>query len=74
MSVRTLEEALKEVLSDDGKISKYEAKVLRELIMSDGVVTEEEKMFLQKALSNNTFDDQAFELLSSVLLRTHLKD
>lgn len=74
MSVRTLEEALKEVLSDDGKVSKYEAKVLRELIMSDGVVTEEEKMFLQKALSNNTFDDQAFELLSSVLLRTHLKD
>lgn len=74
MSVRTLEEALKEVLSDDGKISKYEARVLRELIMSDGVVTEEEKMFLEKALSNNTFDDQAFELLSSVLLRTHLKD
>lgn len=74
MSVRTLEEALKEVLADDGKISKYEAKVLRELIMSDGVVTEEEKMFLQKALSNNTFDEQAFELLSSVLLRTHLKD
>ncbi len=74
MSVRTLEEALKEVLSDDGKISKYEARVLRELIMSDGVVSEEEKMFLEKALSNNTFDDAAFELLSSVLLRTHLKD
>ena len=74
MSVRSLEDALKECLSDDGKISKYEARVIRELIMADGVVSTDEKDFLEKALKNNTFDEQAFELLSDVLLRANLKD
>lgn len=70
----TLEEALKEALQDDHKVSKYEAKVLREIIMSDGKVSEEEKRFLEKALHENEFDPEAFELLSGVLLRSHLKD
>ena len=69
----TLEEALKEALQDDGKVSKYEAKVIRELIMADGHISNEEKQFLEKALHNNHFDDEAYELLSSVLLRSHLK-
>ena len=71
---RSLEDALKEVLADDNKVSKYEAKVIRELVMSDGVVSEEEKAALQKALANNTFDEEAFELLSGLLLRSHTKD
>jgi hypothetical protein len=71
---RSLEDALKEVLADDNKISKYEAKVIRELVMADGVVSEDEKNALEKALANNNFDEQAFELLSSVLLRSHMKD
>lgn len=71
---RSLEDALKEVLADDNKISKYEAKVIREIVMADGVVSEEEKQALQKALSTNSFDDEAFETLSSVLLRSHMKD
>ena len=69
----TLEEALKEALQDDGKVSKYEAKVIRELILADGHISNEEKQFLEKALHNNHFDDEAYELLSSVLLRSHLK-
>jgi uncharacterized membrane protein YebE (DUF533 family) len=68
----TLEEALKEVLKDDNMVSKYEARVLRELIMSDGVVSETEKHFLERALKENHFDDQAFELLSSILLRSQM--
>lgn len=71
---RSLEEALKEVLEDDNKISKYEARVIREIVMADGVVSEDEKQLLEKALANNTFDTEAFELLSSVLLRSHMKD
>ncbi len=71
---RTLEEALKEVLTDDNTVSKYEAKVIRELVMADGVVTEDEKAALQQALSKNTFSDEAFQLLSSILLRSHMKD
>ena len=66
----TLEEALKEALQDDDKVSKYEAKVIREMIMSDGVISKDEKSFLEKALHNNHFDDEAYELLSSLLLRT----
>ena len=69
----TLEEALKEALQDDDKVSKYEAKVIREIIMSDGVISKDEKSFLEKALHNNHFDEEAYELLSSLLLRTKTK-
>jgi len=71
---RTLADALKEVLEDDNKISKYEAKVIRELIMADGVVSEEEKNSLSKALHNNEFDEEAYTLLSGLLLRSNMKD
>jgi hypothetical protein len=70
VAIKTLEEALKEVLKDDNMVSKYEARVLREMILSDGVVSPEEQSFLEKALKENHFDDQAFELLSTVLLRS----
>lgn len=73
MGTRSLQDAIKECLSDDGKISKYEARVIRELIMSDGVVSEEEKKVLAVALENNQFDEEGFELLSGVLLRSNLK-
>ncbi|PWU03604.1 MAG: hypothetical protein C5B53_00210, partial [Candidatus Melainabacteria bacterium] len=74
VATRTLEDALKEMLRDDNKVSKYEAKVLRELIMSDGTVSQEERDFLEAALKNNRFDDEAFDLLSGILLRSHLKE
>ncbi len=73
MAIKSLDEALKEVLQDDNKVSKYEAQVLRELILSDGIVSPEEREFLERALKNNRFDDQAFQLLSSVLLRSDTK-
>lgn len=73
MAKRTLDEALKEVLRDDNKVSKFEARVLRELIMADGQVSSEEKQFLHRALENNQFDDDAFEMLSQVLLRAEMK-
>jgi hypothetical protein len=74
VSVRSLEEAIKECLADDGKISKYEAKVIRELIMADGIVSADERQFLEGALRNNQFDEAGFELLSGVLLRADLKE
>jgi hypothetical protein len=73
VAIKSLDEALKEVLQDDNKVSKYEAQVLRELILSDGIVSPEEREFLERALKNNRFDDQAFQLLSSVLLRSDTK-
>lgn len=74
MAVRSLQDALKEMLQDDNKVSKYEAKVLRELIMSDGSVSQDERDFLDQALKSNHFDDEAFDLLSGILLRSHLKE
>lgn len=74
MAVRSLQDALKEMLHDDNKVSKYEAKVLRELIMSDGAVSQDERDFLDQALKSNHFDDEAFDLLSGILLRSHLKE
>ncbi|MBK7748621.1 MAG: hypothetical protein IPP57_20170 [Candidatus Obscuribacter sp.] len=71
---RTLEDALKEVLADDNKINRYEARVIREMIMADGVVSEDEKALLEKALTTNDFDSDAFDILSNVLLRSHMKD
>lgn len=70
MSIKTLQDALKEVLKDDNKVSKYEARVLKELILADGKISSEERKFLEDALKNNHFDDQAFELLTDVLLRS----
>lgn len=67
----TLQEALKEALQDDGKVSKYEAKVIRELIMADGKISNDEKKFLEQALHNNQFDKEGLELLSDLLLRSH---
>lgn len=71
---KTLAEALKEVLADDKKIDRYEARVIRELVMADGIVSDEERKLLESALSNNDFDNDAFDILSTVLLRAHMKD
>jgi hypothetical protein len=71
---RTLADVIKEVLEDDNKISKYEARVIRELIMADGVVSQEEKDSLSKALHTNEFDEEAYQLLSNLLLRSDMKD
>ena len=67
-----LNEALKQALSDDDKVSKFEAKVLRELILSDNRISEEERTTLEKALQANKFDKEAFDLLSELLMRNDL--
>jgi uncharacterized membrane protein YebE (DUF533 family) len=73
MATRTLTEALQEVLQDDNRVSKYEAKVLRELIMFDGKVSAEERQVLHAALEQNQLDDEAFEMLSQFLLRAEME-
>lgn len=68
----TLEDALKQALSDDDKVSKFEAKVIKEIILSDNKMTPEERQSLELALHNNKFDKEAYELLSELLVRTDL--
>lgn len=72
-SQKTLEQALKDILQDDGKVSKWDAKAIRELIMADGRVSTEEKLFLERALQDNIFDADAAEILKDLLLRDEMK-
>jgi hypothetical protein len=65
----TLEEALKECLEDDNTISRFEAEVIHELVLSDGKIDAHEKEVLRKALHDDHFDDKAFKILSDLLMR-----
>lgn len=65
----TLQEALREAFEDHAKISKYEAKVIHEIILADGKVSPQERELLQQALKSDQFDEDARELLSQLLLR-----
>ena len=65
----TIHQALSEVLSNDGKIDRFEAKVLRELILVDGIVSAEEQAILENAIAENNVDPEAMELLSALLMR-----
>ncbi len=68
-TLKSLEQALKELLQDDQRISKYDAQVIKELILADGKVSKEEQAFLEKALKTDVFDERAYEMLSQLLLR-----
>jgi len=69
MVSKTLNQSLKECLQDDHKVSLYEAKVIREMILADGVMSSEERALLEQALHKNTFDEKAYSLLAGLLLR-----
>lgn len=69
MTKLTIEQAIREALHDDGMITKYEALVLRELILADDYVSKEERTHVQKALEENSVDEAAFEILSALLFR-----
>ncbi len=70
MVSKTLNEALKECLKDDHKVSLFEAKVIYQMVVADGKVSEDERLLLKEALQKNKFDEKAFTLLTELLLRT----
>ena len=72
-TTKTLEQALRDILKDDHKVSKWDAKALKELIMADGRVSTEEKLFLENALKDNVFDQAAYDILHELLLREDMK-
>jgi hypothetical protein len=67
ITARTLREALRFFLEDDGHVDRLEAEALRSLIYQDGRVTAEEKAFLQEAIAANNFDERALTILQTVL-------
>jgi hypothetical protein len=71
-TLKSLEQALKDILQDDHKISKFDAQAIRELILADGKVSKEEQLFLERALKDNVFDERAYEILSELLMRSEM--
>ncbi len=71
-SLRTLEQALKDILKDAERVTKYDAQALKALILADGRVSTEERLFLERALQDNILDEQAYQMLSQMLLREEL--
>ena len=69
----TLEEALRQCLQDDNKISKYEAQVIHGLVLADGKISVHEKELLRKALDSDELDEQAIRILSDLVMRADLK-
>jgi hypothetical protein len=67
ITVKTLRQALKFFIEDDGYVDRLEADALRGLIYQDGRVTPEEKAFLQEAIATNNFDERALAILETVL-------
>jgi hypothetical protein len=69
LSSRNLNEALKSCLEEPHKVSVYEAKVIRELILADGTISTQEKALLEEALHKDEFDDKAYRILSELIAR-----
>jgi hypothetical protein len=72
-TTKTLDQALKDILKDEHKVSQWDATALKELIMADGRVSTEERLFIETALKDNIFDEQAYKILTELLLREDMK-
>jgi len=67
ITAKTLREALKFFVEDDGYVDRLEADALRDLIYRDGRVSDDEKAFLREAIAGNNFDERALTILQTVL-------
>ena len=68
-SLKSLQQALKEITQDHPKANKFDAQVIKELILADGKISKEEQRFLEQALKTDKFDEKAHEMLAQLLLR-----
>lgn len=73
-TLKSLDEALKDILKDEAKVSRFVAKAIKELILADGRISAEERVFLEKAINENVFDQKALEILQDLMLRDDLKN
>ena len=73
-TAKSLQQALTDILKEEHKVSKWDARAIKELILADGRVSTEERRFLEDALKGNAFDDQAYQILHELLMRDELKN
>ncbi len=70
--LQTLRDALAFFLEDDNYIDRLEAEGLRNIILEDGKISDNERHFLQEAIQHNNFDGEALKILKELLSRHHL--
>lgn len=67
ITAASLREALAFFLEDDHMIDRLEAEGLASLILRDGAVSAEERVFLEEAIAKANFDSQALDILRRLL-------
>lgn len=70
---KTLTEAVTDIVKTTGQVRKYDAKALKELILADGRISTEERLFLEKAIASNEMDEHAQQILKDMLLRDEME-
>ncbi|MDZ4833315.1 MAG: hypothetical protein SGJ27_05895 [Candidatus Melainabacteria bacterium] len=72
MSATTIERTLRRMLNSKERLSKNDAKRLRELILKDGYFSKTERKIVRNAIENNLLDDPAFEVFLDLYLHGEL--
>lgn len=72
MSATTIERTLRRMLNRKERLSKADAKLLRELILEDGYFSKTERKVVRNAIENDLLDDPAFEVFLDLYLDNQL--
>jgi len=72
MSATKIERTLRRMLNSKERLSKADAKRLRELILEDGYFSKTERKVVRNAIENDLLDDPAFEVFLDLYLHNQL--
>ncbi|MBX3073293.1 hypothetical protein KF707_20900 [Candidatus Obscuribacterales bacterium] len=73
MSATKIERTLRRMLSRKERLSKADAKRLRDLILEDGYFSRSERKVVRNAIENDLLDDPAFEVFLDLYLNDQLR-
>ncbi|MDX2105875.1 MAG: hypothetical protein SFY67_05680 [Candidatus Melainabacteria bacterium] len=72
MSATKIERTLRRMLNSNERLTKADAKRLRELILEDGYFSKTERKVVRNAIENDLLDDPAFEVFLDLYLHNQL--
>lgn len=72
MSATKIERTLRRMLNSKERLSKTDAKRLRDLILEDGYFSKSERKVVRNAIENDLLDDPAFEVFLDLYLHDQL--
>ena len=73
MSATTIERTLRRMLNNKERLSKNDAKRLRELILADSYFSKTERKVVRHAIENDQLDEPAFEVFLDLYLQNQLE-